>query len=132
MKGQYLAVESVLTFGMGLILALGTITAFANYRDGLMEKARERQVNMVESELAEAVYSLKGADSGHMSVDLPKTIGNGEYSVVFSDGIVVTFPQREFRTDLHGLDNRYSFSGSVDGGPVKVYKNGNQFTLRAD
>ncbi len=132
MKGQYIAVESVLTFGLGLILALGTITAFANYREGLLDTAREHQVNMVESELADAIYSLEGVDSGHISVDLPGNIANGDYRVVLSDGIIVAFPQRDFRTTLHGLENQYSFSGSVEGGPVKVYKNEDQFTLRAD
>lgn len=131
MKGQYLAVESVLTFGMGLIVALGTVTAFSNYTGSMMDTAGERQVAMVESELASAVYSLETVDYGEKDVELPDDIGGSTYTIVFDDGIKILVDNREHFTRLdHFRDHQ--FRGSTDGGPVKVFKSGEQFTIEAN
>lgn len=131
MKGQYLAVEGVATFGMGLLVAIGTVTAFTAYKEGVVGKAGERQVDAVESRLVEAVYGLRDVDSGYRSVDLPSKIGGRSYQIGFSDGIHVFYAGKEHVTQLEQLSG-HEFRGSAEGGAVKVFKRGNQFTLRAD
>lgn len=129
-KGQYLAVESVATFGMGLLVAIGTVTAFTTYEDDVVDKASERQINVVESQLMDAIHSLKDVESGHQQVDLPKRIGGSSYEVGLSNGIHIFVDGREYVKPMEQFQN-YEFQGSVEGGSVKVFKRGNQFTLRA-
>lgn len=131
MKGQYLAVESVAAFGLGLLVALGSISLFAGYKADIMGSVQEAQTNAISSKLVAAVYSLKETDSGTVSVELPETVAGTEYTIAFSDRIGIFTPGSEHTTRT-GLGHRYEFSGSVKGGDVKIYKNGKQFNLRAD
>lgn len=132
MKGQYLAIEGVLTFGMGVVIAIGTVSAFSGYKSDLMGTAVEQQADIVEAKVSDAVYALESAESGHKRVDLPEQIGNSEYQVALDDGVKIFVNNRNYTTDFSGLSSTYEFKGSVSGGSVKVFKSGNQYTLRAD
>ena len=132
MKGQYLAVESVTTLGMGLIVAIGTITAFSNYKGGLMNQAEEYQLDIVEAKVTNAVYSIKEADSGETRVELPETVAGQDYELVFDRGLRIFINNREYTTGFQELSETYNFQGTVTGGSVKIFKRGNQYILRAD
>ncbi len=123
--------ESVLTLGMGLVVAIGTVSAFSSYRSGVLDMAGERQVDIIEAELASAVYSLEGVESGELEVKLPEDIGGQGYQIVFDDGIKILVNNQEYVTELEHFSDK-EFQGSVEGGPVKVFKSGDQFTLGAD
>lgn len=132
-EGQYLAVESVLTFGLGLMVAIGTVTAFSSYRGQMLDKASERQVNIVESRVLQTVQTLEDTDSGSMSVNLPHEIGSQSYTIIFSNGElrILLESGKEHSTELDQFHD-HVFQGSTSGGPVKVFKRGDQFTLRAN
>lgn len=130
MKGQYLPVESVATIGMGVMVALGTVSAFTTYRSEVLDTATEKQVQTVESRIAEAVYSLEYADRGSTTVELPERIGSQDYTVAMSDDITVRVGGRSFRTPLNQMGSDYDFSGRVEGGDVKIFKQGEEYTLR--
>ncbi len=132
MKGQYLAVESVMTFGMGLVVAIGTISAFSGYKGEMMETARQQQVNAIESEVSAAVHALRPAESGNKQVDLPETLGGSDYEIALNGGVKIFVNNQEYFTELSDLESTYDFQGSASGGSVKVYKRGNQYTLRAN
>ncbi|MFB6147263.1 MAG: hypothetical protein ABEJ66_00105 [Candidatus Nanohaloarchaea archaeon] len=133
MQGQYLAIESVLTFGLGLVVAIGTVSAFSSYRSQVMDQATARQVDVIESRISQALQTLDDVDSGSLRIELPKEVGSSEYIVAFGrESLRITVENGErYTTDLEQF-NYYSFQGSTGGGAVKVFKRGDQFILRAD
>lgn len=131
MKGQYLAIESMLTFGMGLALAIGTISVFESYRSQMVDTTTDKEINIVQSELRNTIFHLKSADSGEVTLDLPTNIGGSEYSVSLNKGVRVNVNYRTKETRFPELTDEYSFEGTADGGTVKIYKQEERFILRS-
>lgn len=132
MKGQYLAIETVLTFGMGIAIALGTITAFTSYKDNMVDATVNEQVTTVESEIRDTVFQLENTDSGHLPVELPERLGESSYTVALDDGVKIFVQDRSYSSDFKRFDN-YEFQGSIEGGgEAKIYKRNNQYSLRPD
>jgi len=129
-KGQYLAIETVLTFGMGLALAIATITVFNNYRSYVIDTTTDKEVNLIQSEVRNTIFHLKSTDSGNMEVDLPSDIGGSDYSLSLYNGVRVSVNQNTYEKNFNGLNNRYDFEGTTDGGTVKIYKHEDNFILR--
>jgi hypothetical protein len=136
LKGQYLAVETVFTFGLGLIVAIGVIALFHQYRMGIMDDAEPDQVELVSSELLIAMNSLEELDedgkygSGRYQLDLPDTIAGRSYSIRMGENLSIQVGGEEYRTELDSFQG-YRFEGGVSGGDVTVFKDQNNFTLRA-
>lgn len=130
-KGQYLAIESVLSVTLGIALAMGTVTMFNNYKDGVLSTGETKQVDVVEAEVLSAVYTLREVESGQITVDLPENIAGNDYQVTFEDKMRVDTTNNNYSKKFHGLDQSYDFTGSVTGGPVTIFKRNNNFTLRA-
>ena len=130
MKGQYLAIETVLTFGMGLALAIGTITVFNNYRSYVIDSTTEKEVSLIQSEVRNTIFHLKSTDNGNMEVDLPSDIGGSDYSLSLYNGIRVSVNQNTYEKNLTGLNMRFDFEGTTNGGTVKIYKQEDNFILR--
>jgi len=130
LKGQYLAIETVLTFGMGLALAIGTITVFNNYRSYVIDSTTEKEVSLIQSEVRNTIFHLKSTDNGNMEVDLPSDIGGSDYSLSLYNGIRVSVNQNTYEKNLTGLNRRFDFEGTTNGGTVKIYKQEDNFILR--
>lgn len=130
MKGQYLAIETVLTFGMGIALAIGTISVFTNYRNQMIDTTTGKEIDLIQSEMRNTVFHLKSADSGYIETDLPSDISGSDYTVSLDKGVRVSVNRRTFKNNFTGLNTKYSFEGTTDGGTVKLYKSQNKFVLR--
>lgn len=130
MKGQYLAVESVITFAMGITLAIGTLGTFTTYQETVDETTTEKEAQIVNYKMKSAVYDLKTSYSGSKTIDLPEKIGGSEYTLVLDDGVKTLLPSQEFSSSMKNLYD-YEMSGSVQGGEVKLYKSGNEYILRS-
>ncbi len=130
MKGQYLAVEAVLTFGMGLIIAVGTITMFNSYQQGLLDTASDQHKAAVASEVNEKLMHLKDADSAESTLNLPEEIGGSEYTLALDDEIIIFLDGGRYSYDIRGFED-YSMEGSVEGGQVNVFKSDNEFIIGA-
>lgn len=122
-----------MTFGLGLVVAIGAITAFSNYRDGIMNQATERQVDIVESRVVQTLQTLDDTDAGQMTVDLPEGISSQDYTLLLDSKNlkIVLDDGQEFDTSLEQFPG-YEFRGSTSGDSVKVFKRENKFTLRAN
>lgn len=131
MKGQYLAIESVATLGMGLMLAMGTITLFAGHRSEALDKGKQQQISSVKSEVADTLYSMRKADVARQEVDLPEKIGSQDYSVALDNGLVIITNLREHRMNMNELSQDYELSGTAEGGTVNIFKNQNEISLRS-
>lgn len=136
MKGQYLAVETVMSLGLGLIIAIGSITAFNTYKTGMLNTAEPSQVNVVESEVSSALYSLGALEdesNGRITLELPERMAGKAYQVSLNNGVLTIFVSgTEYNTEYPGLNESYSFNGTATGGAVNLFKRQNQFLLRAN
>lgn len=136
MKGQYLAVETVFTFGLGLMVAIGVIGLFHQYRTGTLSQVSPYQAEEVSSKVAIAMNTLKETDedergSGSYSVNLPEKLAGEKYNVrVDGSRVIVRSGIEVYKQEMAGF-NDYNLSGGVDGGDATVFKIDNQFILRA-
>jgi len=129
LKGQYLAVETVLTFAMGISLALGTTTMFNDYSEDVASSSMEKESQVVRSEIQNSIFHLKSSDRGSIEVNLPEEIGGRDYRLAIDREILVLTRSERFSSKLDEL-NKYNYSGTVNGGSVNIYKTGNNIILR--
>ena len=137
LKGQYLAVETVFVFGLGIMVAIGVIGIFNQFQSGVLDRAEPQHVELVSSKIETGVRSLSYADtdtaysSGYRQIDLPQRVAGRSYSIELDGGeIVLRVEDDTYRESFSGL-NSYDFSGSSGGGDVTVFKEGRQYTLRS-
>ena len=136
MKGQYLAVETVFVFGLGLMVAIGVITLFNQFRMGVLDDAEPQQAQIINSHIRDALNTLKQSDKGTKystavyDVELPDKLAGSDYTIqLTSEATVITVGGDSYRRSLNGL-NDYSVSGSARGGDVTVFKQGTQLEIR--
>ncbi|GEM_PF-6822147 len=85
-----MAVESVLTFGLGIIVATGIIGLFSNFSTNVFNTAEEAEAEAVKSEIKEAFNSLEVVSgTAHKDIDLPDTVSNSEYTILFSENEIM-------------------------------------------
>ena len=137
MKGQYLAVETVFVFGLGLIAAIGVITLFNQFKIGVLDDAEPRQADLISSEIENAMRNLASTDdasknvNGYYRLELPDRLAGNDYSIdVDSDEITVRVGSDSYSDRINGLDG-YTLTGTASGGDVTVFKQRNQLGVRA-
>lgn len=121
----------MLTFGMGLALAIATISVFSDYQNRVIDTTKEKQIDMVNSEIRHTIFHLKSADSGNIEVDLPEDIAGSDYSLSLDRGVRLSINTRTYRKEFPSLTNNYNFEGSAEGGTVTIYKQEDNFVLRS-
>lgn len=132
MKGQYIAVESMLSFAVGLVVAFGIISIFASFRGEVVSTAQDNEIDIVHSRVTNTMYQLENLpenSSGYSQVNLPESIGGRDYQVLLGDQLEVVIDGQNHSESLQHLKG-YSFRGEVQGGTVTIYKRGDQFILR--
>lgn len=129
MKGQYLAIETMVTFGMGIAIAIGTITAFNSYKEDIMSSTDDKQAQIIRSQVSEALFQLRNANRGEKEVDLPERLAGEQYTLTVNSGIIIDAGTQDYSYSLNGYSN-YDFEGAVEGGSVKIFKRENEFILR--
>lgn len=132
MKGQYLAVELVITIGMGLAIAAASISVFADYRDRMMDTATNHQVSQINSEVTEEITMLRQVNSGEKNLDLPDNLGSKQYQVALSEGLTIISGTERHHNSLNNIQQEYDLSGSAEGGPVNIFKSRDEITVRSD
>ncbi|MFB6193247.1 MAG: hypothetical protein ABEK00_03260 [Candidatus Nanohaloarchaea archaeon] len=135
MKGQFIAVEAVLSLGIGLIVAIGLLTAFTAFQSGVMNDVEESQINTVQSEIGTALISLSqpSVSSARKSLVLPDTIGDRSYQLDLDNGsLYVLVGGERYVTRFESLNATYSFQGSASGGEVSVLKEDNKLIISDD
>ena len=137
MKGQYLAVETVFVFGLGLMAAIGVITLFNQFKIGVLEDAEPQQAEIVSSKIENAMRGLSSVDgsdedsTGYYRVDLPERIAGSDYSINMRNRkVILDVGSESYTRSVEGL-NQYTLTGSASGGDVTVFKQRNQLGVRA-
>lgn len=130
-KGQYLAVEAIMTIGIGLSLAIGTINLFTDYRNNVLDSGESKQVNIAESQIISSVHALDESEQGFTTVELPDKIGGSDYKIAFQNGLKISTKENTYTKNLNNLQKRYTFSGTSDGGSVKIFKEDDKIRMEA-
>lgn len=132
MKGQYLALEAVLTVAISVAIALGTITFFVDLRNTVESSVTDREAELVQAQLRSGINRIKLADVGSVVVGLPEKIGGKDYTAsVSEDAVVVSVQSQSFRFSSGQLGESYELSGSTSGGPSTFSKVDNSIRLGA-
>lgn len=132
MKGQFIAVEAVLSLGIGLVVALGLLTAFTSFQSSIMEDVEVSQVDAIQSEVGAALLSLGDMRNGsaEITLDLPDSLGDKSYQMDLDNGtFFVLVGNEEYAKKFENLNSSYSFSGSADGGEVSILKEENKLII---
>jgi len=123
-KGQYMAVEAVLSLGLSLIVALAAVTVFGSYRDSVLDDIQDRNVEIASSEIISSLHNLGSMKSGSsISIDLPETGNNREYQVsmdsekleIRSGGSVYNYP-------LNSVNWPSEYRGSAQGTSFRLVR----------
>ena len=126
MKGQYLAVETVLTFGLGLIAASGIVTVLNTYSDGVYETASGVEARIIQERVLDnmnALRPVKGEAS--RDIDLPDKVSNRDYVVEGEDALVVDVDGNEFSASIPAQDNLSGYGT----GDIRLVKTSEGFTI---
>lgn len=64
-------------------------------------------------------------------MDLPDNLAGKSYSIRLNDNITVLVSSEQYEVPVRGFKS-YDLSGGAPGGDVTVFKEGNEFILRAN
>lgn len=126
MKGQYLAVESLLTFGLGIMLAIGIISLFEIYSSEMYQTSEEMQAKSAQYDMYTALKTMQFVEGeAEKNIDLPGSVGNEDYVMDISEGVTVI-------TDTSSYNKKFPENLTADGyasGESKISKIDNRYRL---
>ncbi|MFB6200342.1 MAG: hypothetical protein ABEJ83_05650 [Candidatus Nanohaloarchaea archaeon] len=128
MKGQYLALEAIMTAIMGIVLAIGVIGYFQTYKSSTLEAAQEEISKRKISRVKTALIDLKTVSTGIKTIELPEEIAGSEYQVSLDKKVRLFVDNREYSSKKLGFNA--DLTGTANGGEVKIFKNQNNYTLQ--
>ncbi|AOV94811.1 hypothetical protein AQV86_02695 [Nanohaloarchaea archaeon SG9] len=134
-KGQHLALESVATFGLTLIAAVGVVQMFGQVNDGVVTSTEETQAEVVGDVVRSTVIQMESSseqERGYHQLELPEKIGGKDYTVALKQGKVLVFTDNnEFSQNFNLGSTDKVQEGSAQGGSVRIFKNSEGYTLRS-
>ncbi|MFB6203355.1 MAG: hypothetical protein ABEK01_02585 [Candidatus Nanohaloarchaea archaeon] len=141
-KGQYLAVETVAAFSIGLLIATATISVFNYARNDITENSEASEVKAVEAKVVKAIYTLEMIDqgSGTKRVNLPSSLGGSAYQLLIeNDKLKIRVDSDTYVVPLEEVSQGAVFEGSVEirgtgdsTSTVQIRKQGNQYMISVD
>lgn len=133
-KGQNLALESVATFGLTLVAAVGIVQMFGNVNNSVVSSTQETQAEVAADRIRSAVLQMSYSsedERGYQEVELPDQIGGNDYRVALQqDQILVFTEDSNFRQTFKMGRPNTNFRGSAEAGNVRIFKNSEGFVLR--
>jgi hypothetical protein len=133
-KGQNLALESVATFGLTLVAAVGIVQIFGNVNNSVISSAQETQAEVAADRIRSAVLQMSYSsedERGYQEVQLSDQIGGEDYRVALQqDQILVFTEDNNFRQTFKMGRPGTNFQGSAEAGNVRIFKNSEGFVLR--
>ncbi len=135
MKGQTMVFEQFLLFTMGVILFVMLAAVFMIYQSYFEDVTVNDQLRVVRDSVASNVIKLseKGESEATVEMEIPRTIGNGPYSLELNqNGLMVSTPDEQYaNTPLFGLGSQYVLGGSAlsTEGLVVIYRKGDNIII---
>lgn len=133
-KGQHLALESIATFGLTLIAAIGVVNMFNTVNNEIVEDTERTQAQVAGDRLKTAMIQmsyLSEGERGYRELNLPNKIGGKDYTVALESSRVLVFTEQQNYPQPHNIVRPSTdVRGSASGGNVRLYKNDQGFILR--
>lgn len=131
-KGQYLAIETVFSIGLSLVVAIAAIGLFNNYRGSVMDTINDRDYTVIKSEVETAIHNLEGASSGsYITLDVPRP-GQSNYRIALDDGELRVRMGGDIRaSEIQGARWVSEFQGSTEDSSVRIMKLKDNIVLRS-
>ncbi len=122
-KGQQLIVEEMILFGIGLIIALGFLSAFQGFEKGAKEQSGKDQIEQMGEIISAQIMELVQTKSeGKLIFELPQTLGGERYYIKLKQGgiLIQTQSNKVYVTHVFGLDKKYYFKGGIESSSKKA------------
>lgn len=133
-KGQHLALESVATFGLTLIAAVGVVQMFGTVNDQIVNSAEDTQAQIVSDRIRSAIIQMSYSsqnERGYQQVNLPDQIGGKEYQVALEQNQIIVFTDNNnYEQSFNTMPPSTNMRGSVEGGTVRLFQNSEGLVLR--
>lgn len=122
-KGQYLILEEMLVFSIGIMVTISLLSTFHLFRRETKDGATKNQAELIANSVASSVFNLVQTEgSGKAEISVPKHIAGDLYYVDLEDGLVeVTIQGEEYKSQIirsnQGVDlegGKRSLSGEVE------------------
>jgi len=131
MKGQYLTIEHVFFFAMGVTMAIMVFVAFSGIADGVRTSSTQAQLekvgNYIRANVVEAYTAGNSTGSNvTLSLDIPTTLSGSGYEI-WANGNMLTLVSGKASTNLnlYGIEStirsKAVFSGA---GKIKITYSG--------
>ena len=132
-KGQYMAIEAVLSLGLSLIVAVAAIGVFGNYRSSVFDAIGERNVEITSSRIISAMYNLGHmGDGSSITVEVPQT-GSRTYDIaVTGDEMEITSGSSSYSYSLDSVTWTSNIEGSAQGDRLALVRINNGVEVRSD
>lgn len=133
-KGQYLAIEAVLSLGISILVATSTVVLFGDYRDSVISDINDRHAMEIESEIITALNDMKHLDSGSsISMNLPDIPTSDPYRVAFEDDMLsIESNRNSYTQEIASRNWADELRGSVTSSDVQLFKIEDEIVLRPD
>jgi len=118
-----------MTTAMGIAIVGGTVTLFEDYRSDVVDRAKEKQFQLVASKLKNGLYRAEASNNSEQTVTLPEEIGDEEYTVSIDENLVISSGEEIRKIPLNGISQRNRLEGSVTGEELKIVKTGDSIAL---
>lgn len=133
-KGQHLALESIATFGLTLIAAIGVVNMFNTVNNEVVEDTERTEAQVAGDRLKTAMIQmshLSEDERGYRQLNLPEKIGGHDYTVALESDRVLVFTEQQNYPQPHNIVRPSTdVRGSTSGGDVRLYKSEQGFVLR--
>jgi hypothetical protein len=84
-KGQYLVIQEVLVYGMGLFMLIGVLSTFTYMKNTIQDSIRETQLEVVSNTITNGLMELKDLDEpSQVTLNVPAEITDKQYTVTTS------------------------------------------------
>jgi len=133
-KGQYLVVEEIILFSLGLIIAFSFLAVFQVFEKEAKSQTGDEQLRILGQIVSSNILELVETNTtGKIEFSLPPSIGGNEYLLKLnSKGIFIqTKNNKTYISSVFGLENKYNLQGSVESTVKKATLSlkGEQITL---
>lgn len=128
-----MAVEYVMIFSVGIIMAIGALSAFDALRQEVASTSAETEKEIIISQIKSKIHHLSSIEDGEAEIqmEIPQSVDGSSYQVSLEEDQILVFVRNTERT--HSLNSTvyqgYDFEGTASGGDITLYKSDDTFTI---
>lgn len=112
--GQYIIIEAVIIFTMGIFIAISLANIFGDFRKTSRLFSEENQAKLLTSFFLAKITEISNMEEGYIEFEIPKNIAGSGYVVTMSDNKIGIISQNKaYISKFMGLESYIKFKGTV-------------------